>query len=439
MKKRGYKFLLLAIIVFFLNSAGMPYGLLVTTVLTPLFYLWIVRRTGREPVVPFILLLCPFIVAHIIVGVDMPTYFVSLLNITCIYIFCLAFYLFLRSEEGANIGNILTRLLFINFFLCLIAIPFYFTPLYNIFWIQQDLTEGISNFKRLRMFTYEASYYSTLMVPLIFFFISQIMLRLNKVPVPQLLLLLFLPMFMSFSLGVISAIIFSMAGTYLFWFKRLTRKRRVFDFIIAGITVFAVTTFLLFFLFPENTLFIRIDKVLSGHDTSAKGRTFEAFLLADKINALKSQFFGIGFGQVKKIGAETIRNFYQYGDDYAITIPNATAETIAILGWLGFAFRLFIEFFLFFYTKVYTNYYRLFLFLFIFLYQFTGSFITNLAEYLIWIMAFSRVFPQFDVLPGATVKPVPGGWKEGSLPATDGASFHNRLAKRTFRSDNTAG
>ncbi len=395
------KVLLVGIMVFFLNSAGLPYGLLYTTLLVPFFYLWIIRRTKWEPVLPFLLMLSPFIIAHLIIGVDAPAYFISLSNIICIYIFCVAFYLFLRS--GADIERLFTRLLFINFFLCLIAIPFYFTPIFNIFWIEQTLTEGISNFRRLKMFTYEASYYSTLMVPLIFFFISQIMLRLNKLPMLQVLLLLLLPMLMSFSLGVISAIIFSLAVTYLIWFKRLIRKKRVFDFVVAGLTVFVVGTFLLFFLFPDNTLFVRIGKVLSGHDSSAKGRTFEAFLLADKINALKSQFFGIGFGQVKKIGAETIRDFYQYGDDYAINIPNATAETIAILGWFGFAIRLFIEGFLFFYTRVWSNYYRLFLFFFIFLYQFTGSFITNLAEYMIWVLAFTSVFPQFDVVPRSSV------------------------------------
>ena len=73
------------------------------------------------------------------------------------------------------------------------------------------------------------------------------------------------------------------------------------------------------------------------------------------------------------------------------------AETLAIFGWVGFCVRIFIELSLFFYTKVWKNYYRLLLFLFIFLYQFTGSFITNIAEYVIWIMAFTNAFPQFDV------------------------------------------
>ena len=72
---------------------------------------------------------------------------------------------------------------------------------------------------------------------------------------------------------------------------------------------------------------------------------------------------------------------------------------------MGFTLRLLTELFLFFYTKVYANYYRLFLFLFIFLYQFTGSFITNLAEYMIWIMAFTNAFPQFDVLARTGLPP----------------------------------
>jgi hypothetical protein len=190
----------------------------------------------------------------------------------------------------------------------------------------------------------------------------------------------------------------------LLYFKRLTRKRRVFEFIVAGITALLLGGLVLLFFFPDNTLFVRIEKILSGHDSSAKGRTFEAFLLAARINELKSPWFGIGFGQVKIIGAETIRNYYAYDLDYGIQIPNASAETIAILGWLGFGLRLFVEGFLFFRTKVWNNYFRLFLFFFIFLYQFTGSFFTSLPEYMIWIMAFTNVFPQFNVIPRPRVK-----------------------------------
>jgi hypothetical protein len=81
-----------------------------------------------------------------------------------------------------------------------------------------------------------------------------------------------------------------------------------------------------------------------------------------------------------------------------VAIPNVTAETLTIFGFAGLLIRFAIEIGLFFYTKVWKNYYRLLLFLFMFVYQFGGSFITNVAEYVIWILAFTNVFKQFDVL-----------------------------------------
>jgi hypothetical protein len=45
---------------------------------------------------------------------------------------------------------------------------------------------------------------------------------------------------------------------------------------------------------------------------------------------------------------------------------------------------------------VYNNYYRFALFVFVFIFQFTGSFITNIAELAIWILAFTNTFEEFD-------------------------------------------
>jgi hypothetical protein len=144
---------------------------------------------------------------------------------------------------------------------------------------------------------------------------------------------------------------------------------------------------------------LRLHNIFSGYDTSGKGRTYEAFYLSMKILALKSNFWGIGLGQIKVIGTDVIKDFYLYTVDYkTVAIPNAMAETLTIFGFLGLFFRLSAEVFLFFYTQVWRNYYRLLLFVFMFTYQFSGSFITNLAEYVIWILAFTNVFEQFDVV-----------------------------------------
>lgn len=164
--------------------------------------------------------------------------------------------------------------------------------------------------------------------------------------------------------------------------------------LVAGVAVLVVGVVF----FPDNILFVRIANVVTGKDPSGKGRTLDAFWLASQLLEQKSYWWGIGPGQIKILGLDLIRNFYGYSQGHVrVAIPNAAAETLAIFGWVGFLVRIGIEWFFFFYTRVWTNYYRLLLFLFIFIYQFTGSFITNVAEYVIWIMAFTPGFlPSFS-------------------------------------------
>jgi hypothetical protein len=155
---------------------------------------------------------------------------------------------------------------------------------------------------------------------------------------------------------------------------------------------------LLFVVYPENPLTVRIYNILEGSDSSGRGRTFEAFELAYLVAEGKNAWWGVGPGQVKVAGDYIIRNFYGMtpAGELSVTIPCAFAETLAIFGLVGAAARLLITWYLFFRTRVYTNYFRLYLFIYIFIYQFTGSFITNIAEYVIWVFAFVNVFPEFD-------------------------------------------
>jgi hypothetical protein len=162
-------------------------------------------------------------------------------------------------------------------------------------------------------------------------------------------------------------------------------------------SVFSGLAFVIvYFFFRNSALLIRLGNVFSGRDLSGRGRTFDSFTIANKILGEHDKYWGIGLGQVKVRGTAIIQDYYLYNMDFVATIPNAVAETFAVFGWAGVALRLFIEIFLFFYTKVWTNYYRLWLFFFIFIYQFTGSFITNVAEYVIWILAFTNVFTEFN-------------------------------------------
>ncbi len=390
------KYFPFAVIYFFLNSIGLPLGLTYTTLLAPLFYYWVVITRKREILWPFFLVLIPFMIVHLNEGVDQKRYFVSLLNLTAVYIFCQAFYTFLKKCK--DIEGIFRKLVIINFILCLIAIPLYFTDYYDIMWIQQYLTEGVEEIRRLKLFTYEASYYATLFTPLFFFYLLKVMLGQNRKNSLLVLGMILLPYLLSFSMGVISSIVISLAVMYVLLFRYLSRKKRIWWLVIfiSGSFIFILTA--LFIFFPGNSLFIRIENIFSGNDISGKGRTTDAFLLSSKILQLRNAFFGIGPGQIKVLGADIIRGYYNYPLDYdIIQIPNSTAETLAIFGVIGLVVRFLAEFFFFVYTRVWTNYYRLLLFVFIFIYQFTGSFITNLAEYVIWIMAFTQRFPQFNV------------------------------------------
>ena len=389
------KYLPFAIIFFFFNSLSLPLGLTYTAILSPLFYWWVIKTRRYEIILPFFVCLVPFIIMHIFLGVNIPAYFISFLNLLCAYIFCQAFYTFLK--ECRDKESIFRNLLIINFIFCLVAIVLYFTPYYGVLWLQQFFTKGVDEFTRLKLFTYEPSYYATLFTPLFFFYLLQIILKQNKIGTGLLLLLLFLPFLLSFSLGVMSSVLLAIIITYLLNFKTFTRKKRVLKAImlVSALCLFALGISFLFF--PGNALFTRLGNVFTGQDLSGRGRTSDAFIIANKLLNEKSYAWGIGIGQVKILGADIIRDYYQYTLDYnIISIPNAAAETLAIFGWIGFSLRLLIELFLFFYTRVWTNYFRLMLFIFIFIYQFTGSFITNLAEYVIWILAFTNAFPQFD-------------------------------------------
>jgi hypothetical protein len=387
-----------AILYFFFNSLGLPFGLTYMALLAPFFYWWVLKIRKEEILVPFVILLFPFVFIHIaFIGVDDKTYLISLMNLAAVYIFCQAFYTFLKNCKEPQL--IFKKIVIINFLLCSIAVPFYFTSYSYFFWYSQPLTEGVNDFQRLRLFTYEPSFYATLFVPFFFFYFLKIILIQNKTNSWLLFLMILIPFILSFSLGVLAAIFLSLATVFIFYFGRLIVKRRVINLILLATVIAIPATVLLVMLFPNNTLLFRVENIVAGRDSSGKGRTYDAFFLAMKILALKSNMWGIGLGQIKIIGTDIIKDFYLYPVDYkTVAIPNATAETLTIFGFVGLLFRFAFEIILFFYTRVWKNYYRLLLFVFMFVYQFSGSFITNQAEYVIWILAFTNVFRQFDVL-----------------------------------------
>jgi hypothetical protein len=382
-------------VYFFFNSFLLPFGLTYTTLLAPLFYAWILLTRKKDVLLPFLFILLPFVIADLFfIKVEQESFYLSLLNIVMVYISCQAVYTFFKVYPEPE--SVFRKLLIINFVFCLIAIVLYFTPWYDGVWAEQTVTKGVSKFRRLKLFTYEPSYYATLFVPVFGFYLFQYALGKNTIRSSWLLLMIFLPYVLSFSIGVDAALLIAGVMTFLLFFKQLATRRRVVNAMITLFFFLGAAMVILVLFFRHNPLFTRIINFFAGDDTSGSGRTSDAFIIAGQLLREKSEFWGIGIGQIKIAGAEIIRSFYLYPPDRPVAIPNATAETLAVFGWIGLLLRIGIEVFLFFYTRVWRNYYRMFLFLFIFIYQFTGSFITNIAEYVIWILAFTNIFKQFD-------------------------------------------
>lgn len=386
--------LTLSILIFFFNSLIPVEGLTITLLLTPV---WVFYLHTQKLLQYFLFCLLPlsiFITAHIMLGVDINHYLVSLALICCSLLFTAAFSVAIKDE--IEISSLFKAILIINGIFVLISLPLVFSSsLRPLVWYMVPISNGLI-VPRLKLFTSEASNYSMLLAPVaIYFFSVMLFLKTHK---PWLtLLLVMVPLLLSFSLGVLAALIIGFIFMIIFYYKKIfstaVNKR---SFFLATLTVFLLLL-LFYFLFPNNPLFLRLQYIWQGKDTSARGRTFEAFVLANKIIALKSYLWGIGPGQLNILGRNTILQYYQYSNSPAVVrIPNACAETILFFGYIGFALRIALQFFLFFKTRVFNNPCRFWLFAFVFVYQFTGSYITNITEYIIWVLAFSNVFPQLD-------------------------------------------
>jgi len=201
---------------------------------------------------------------------------------------------------------------------------------------------------------------------------------------------------LSLSFGVIGALTLAILISAFFYIKKLPlfSKRLLF----LGTIIFSASMIIIGFSWPENPVFIRIENILSGVDTSAKGRLVNSFMFAWDLAMNYNVIFGVGPGQIKILAHDFIINFYQYSGTFAevVRIPNSMGEMLATYGLFGFLFKLGIEIYFFARLRIYANLYSLCLFIFIFIYQFTGSFLINIAEMGIWAIVFQSRFQQFD-------------------------------------------
>ncbi len=389
------RYLIFACIYFFFNSLLLPEGLLYTTFLTPVFFYELVKNNKLHWLLVFICCISLLLLIHVAQGVNQLFYIRSFILFITVAIFCIWFTGFCYKVHSPD--KILITILYLNALLVPAALlALQLDILKNYFWYLVPITPGIPIIPRLKMFTYEASYYSLLLVPVAMYTIWSFLFFKKKLHTLHIVLTLAL-LALSFSLGVIAGIIISLSLVLVLNIRSLLAQKRALYICLLSAVILLLGFLILYWYFPGNPLIERIKSIPTGRDTSARGRTYEAFDLAYRIARQKSIWWGVGLGQIKEIGRTIIIQYYYYSNmPEAVRIPNAMAELFAMYGIAGVCSKLLLTGYLFFKTRVYCNYYRLSLFLFIFIYQFTGSFLFNIAEYVIWILAFSPVMPQFN-------------------------------------------
>jgi hypothetical protein len=227
-------------------------------------------------------------------------------------------------------------------------------------------------------------------VPFLLYYYAQINEKWNSKLILPVLTLCF-SFALSLSFGVISTLAIVIGYSLLF-----KVKRKVYRYL--SISFISLAFIILYKSLSNNVLFLRMLQVLNGEDISGNARLLDPWIISNQIlDQYNSHIFGIGWGNISKLGREFIHSFYNYstGVEAGNTLPNIVIEIYTLTGIFGLSIYFFIQLYFYKKTSVKSSFYRSCIFWFIFIYQFTGSFSSSVLHYAFWVIAFT---PQIDAL-----------------------------------------
>ena len=400
---RIHKYLPLACICFFVNAPGIfPQGLLLTGLLSPFLYLWLLLKRRQYVVERYLAVLLPFLLMNIYDGIRWRDFILSSGLLLTAYITVFAIAVALR--EVRRLDEIITPIIWMNLGLAGIGIIVRFTPLADLMWQIPDKYDPYQMI-RFKGFTYEASYYSTLLTPAVLFSYW----RMAQKPSRSTFCLFaatLIPLLMSRSYGSIGCLIIAVTAAYVVHRRESAPYKWVAAVIVVVIVAYSVLP-------ASNPLRVRAVKIATGSDSSEQVRTTDALAYAYAMAHTKDPWFGVGFGEVKDYGAQFNGQYNGRGES---RLSSAVADTLATLGFAGLIIRFGLEAYFFYKTRPDRDQFRLSLFIWVFLFQFGGSFNGNIAEYIVWILAFSRSVEPFPEATRATAVPI--GYEEPALLGT---------------------
>lgn len=391
-----HHFLPFFVLYFFFNIVFLPAGLLYTSLLTPFFLYWLYKKKRLPSLIKWSLLLLAPIPFQWMTGFDTRTYLMSTVMVIAAWIFLFTALEAIRSTRD-SLEDLFFKILMINSILIIIALLILPFPLLrDLMWDSEPMSRNLTAFPRLKLLAYEPSHYALLLAPVFLFFLLKIITGHSAHP----LLLasgIGIPLILSFSFGVMGALFLATLTGVLIYIKKLPyHSRRMVIYSLAFILALIGAVW---FFWPSNPFFMRMENIITGADSSSKGRLVHSFMFAKDLVIQHQAWMGVGPGQVKILAHDLIVNFYRYSGEYAevVRIPNSMGEMLAIYGIYGFLLKIFLEVYFFIRLKIYRNLFSLILFIFIFIYQFTGSFLVNAAEIGTWAIVFNGRFTRFDI------------------------------------------
>lgn len=332
----------------------------------------------------------------------MPDYWRSSALHFAVLIQCIAFYK-LISQDPNLIYKAFEKAIPINLGLVVIAVLLILGGNKDM-WQTSIQFGAFANLPRLRLLTYEPSYYSTLLVPIFFYYFVRWTSRVKKNNLFPFLVIL-ISFCLSLSFGVIFTIIFSIVISNL-----LNLNKKAFLILSASALVVLFGTLVLFVYNPNNAIFARLINVISGNDVSGNARLFDSWTLAYEILKKHHSFFtGVGWGQIKVVGHDIIQSFYGYSDNDTVlgyTLPNFICVILTMLGIYGVAFYFLILLYFYKATNVKNSIYRKYIFWFIFIYQFTGGYSSSVIHYVLLIIAFYKPMDYYFIKVKESLNPV---------------------------------
>jgi hypothetical protein len=380
-----HRYLPVAAFYFFFNHAGLPVGLFYTTLFSPFLFIWLYLKGQRWLTAKLLLVLSPFILAHLLLGIPDPAdYARTLLHWWTVYIAVFAICWSLR--KCWNLGRLFEQLIVLNFCAAIIALIIRPTPLRLLLWMDTDpFTGGAAHLLRLNLFTHEPSAYAELMLPLLVFAFLRL-LRDRRKRSAGYLMMIVLPFLLCQSFGGISIGVAGIGVSLMTGYRRLLRgSKSRFIFLFLAISASAL-------LLTPNPISRRVLQVATGADGSANARTTSAYIAAYTVASSKSLWWGAGLSQTKSFDFSDLGLGLVAG-----SIPNEVAGVFAEFGLIGVMAMLAVEIYLFFKTRVYRNSFRIAMFVVAFLQQATGSYATDVQQYLMWFLAFYPFYPEFDL------------------------------------------